>query len=215
VGETVPQNDHRREKIRVWAELPEDLAGKYRLVHQPAAGVFPDTLITPNTQGDGQWTGNRVKGVTIQYAQKTALPQHLPQNKWAESQGSGLAGYYGGNAFWNLRVAQGALNHATVSKKDGNDVPAAGLQVVGSYLSDEAVKAIHEHVEKNFSGKTLRGKGWTVDDEQGLQRWINEQVAADPEGWIAETVKTTTDAKGDFRLYWKGLWGNSWQTTPG
>ena len=215
VGETVPQNDHRREKIRVWAELPEDLAGKYRLVHQPAAGVFPDTLITPNTQGDGQWTGNRVKGVTIQYAQKTALPQHLPQNKWAESQGSGLAGYYGGNAFWNLRVAQGALNHATVSKKDGNDVPAAGLQVVGSYLSDEAVKAIHEHVEKNFSGKTLRGKGWTVDDEQGLQRWINEQVAADPEGWIAETVKTTTDAKGDFRLYWKGLWGNSWESTPG
>ncbi|UBI09534.1 YPDG domain-containing protein [Corynebacterium coyleae] len=215
VGETVPQNDHRREKIRVWAELPEDLASKYRLVHQPAAGVFPDTLITPNTQGDGQWTGNRVKGVTIQYAQKTALPQHLPKNKWAESQGSGLAGYYGGNAFWNLRVAQGALNHATVSKKDGNDVPAAGLQVVGSYLSDEAVKAIHEHVEKNFSGKTLRGKGWTVDDEQGLQRWINEQVAADPEGWIAETVKTTTDAKGDFRLYWKGLWGNSWESTPG
>ncbi|MDK8824519.1 hypothetical protein QP980_11795, partial [Corynebacterium coyleae] len=86
------------EKIRVWAELPEDLAGKYRLVHQPAASVFPDTLITPNTQGDGQWTGNRVQGMTIQYAQKTALPQHLPQNKWAESQGSGLAGYYGGNA---------------------------------------------------------------------------------------------------------------------
>ncbi|WP_210384712.1 YPDG domain-containing protein, partial [Corynebacterium sp. HMSC055D05] len=92
---------------------------------------------------------------------------------------------------------------------------AAGLTVVGSYLSDEAVKAIHEHVAENFAGKQLRGKGWTIEDEQALQKWINAQVAADREGWIAETVKTTTDANGGFKLYWKGLWGNSWQSTPG
>ncbi|WPJ93621.1 YPDG domain-containing protein [Corynebacterium sp. UMB2355A] len=215
VGETVPQRDQKREKIRVWAELPEDLASKYRLVHQPAAGIFPPTAITPGTQGDGVWSDNKVSEVKIQFAQKTQLPQHLPQDKWVESQGSGLYGSYQGRAFWNLDVASGALRHETVSKYDGKDVPAAGLQVVGSYLSDEAVKAINEYVKKNFAGKTLRGNGWTVDDEQGLQKWIHEQVAADPEGWIAETVKTTTDANGEFSLYWKGLWGNSWESTPG
>ncbi|OFT28100.1 hypothetical protein HMPREF3170_10540 [Corynebacterium sp. HMSC08D02] len=215
VGETVPQRDHKSEKIRVWAELPEDLASKYRLVHQPAAGIFPPTAVTPGTQGDGVWSGNKVSEVKIQFAQKTQLPQHLPQDKWVESQGSGLYGSYQGRAFWNLDVASGALRHETVSKYDGKDVPAAGLQVVGSYLSDEAVKAINEYVKKNFAGKTLRGNGWTVDDEQGLQQWIHEQVAADPEGWIAETVKTTTDANGEFSLYWRGLWGNSWESTPG
>ncbi|WPJ93620.1 YPDG domain-containing protein [Corynebacterium sp. UMB2355A] len=214
-GKPSGRRDQRREKIRMWAELPEELVHQYRLVHQPAAGIFPTTTTTPGTQGDGQWVGNRVKGVTIQYAQKTDLPQHLPQEQWAESQGGGSAGAYWGRAFWNLRVLQGALRHDTLSKYDGSDVPAAGLTVVGSYLSDEAVKAIHEYVKENFAGKTLRGKGWTVDDEQGLQKWINDQVAADPEGWIAETVKTTTAADGKFSLYWRGLWGNSWESTPG
>ena len=135
-GKPSGRRDQRREKIRMWAELPEELIHQYRLVHQPAAGIFPTTTTTPGTQGDGQWVGNRVKGVTIQYAQKTDLPQHLPQEQWAESQGGGSAGAYWGRAFWNLRVLQGALRHDTLSKYDGSDVPAAGLTVVGSYLSD-------------------------------------------------------------------------------
>ena len=209
-GRPSQSRDQLREKIRIWAELPEEMASEYRLVHQPAVGISPDADITPNSQGDMRWTGNRVQGVTIQYSQKTALPQHLPEDQWVESQGTGGYGVYRGQAFWNLRVAQGALNHSTSSKYDGNDVPAAGLQVIGSYLSDEAVAAIHEHVAKNYAGKTLRGGDWTVDDEQGLQRWINEQIAKDPEAWIAETVKTTTAADGSFKLFWRGLYGQAW-----
>ena len=106
--------DENREKIRVWTELPEDLTDKYRLVHQPAAGIFPgigaDT--TPTTQGDAQWGGNKITGMTIQYAQKDKLPQHLPENKWVESTGTGgNGGTYAGRAFWNLDALQGALNH--------------------------------------------------------------------------------------------------------
>ena len=209
-GDDQGQRDQKREKIRIWAELPEELADEYRLVHQPAAGVFPKLPTTPTTQGDATWGGNKITGATIQYAKKTDLPQHLPETKRVESQGDGLYGLYQGRAFWNLEVMQGMLNHNSVSQYNGKDVPAAGLQVVGSYLNDEAVAKIHAYAAENFAGKELRGGDWTIEDEQALQAWINEQVAADPEGWIAETVKTTTDANGEFKLYWRGLYGNNW-----
>ena len=97
--------DENREKIRVWTELPEDMTDLYRLVHQPAAGIFPLTTTTPISQGDGEWGGNKITGMTIQYAQKDKLPQHLPENKWAESTGTGgNGGTYAGQAFWNLDV---------------------------------------------------------------------------------------------------------------
>ena len=179
-GDDRGKRDQKREKIRVWTELPEDITDKYRLVHQPAAGIFPGigANTTPTTQGDAQWGGNKITGMTIQYAQKDKLPQHLPKNKWAESEGTELYGSYLGRAFWNLDVLQGGLNHNTVSAFGGKDIPAAGLKVVGSYLKDEAVQAIHDHVAETYAGKTLRGKGWTVDDEQGLQKWINEQAVS-------------------------------------
>ena len=217
-GDPAGQRDQRREKIRMWTELPDDLTDKYRLVHQPAAGIFPGigASTTPNTQGDGQWNGNKVSGVTIAYAQKDKLPQHLPENKWAESVGkSSNNGTYAGRAFWNLDVLQGALSHNVVSAFGGKDVAAAGLKVVGSYLNDEAVTKIEQYAKDNFAGKTLRGSDWTPTDEEGLQRWINEQVAADPEGWIAETVTTTTGADGRFQLFWKGIYGNNHTGTGG
>ncbi|MDK7122508.1 YPDG domain-containing protein [Pauljensenia sp. UMB6358] len=217
-GDPAGQRDQRREKIRMWTELPNDLTDKYRLVHQPAAGIFPGigATTTPTTQGDGQWGNGKVSGVTIQYAQKDKLPQHLPKNKWAESVGdSSNNGTYAGRAFWNLDVLQGALSHNAVSAFGGKDVAAAGLKVVGSYLNDQAVTKIEEYAKNNFAGKTLRGKGWTPTDEEGLQRWINEQVAADPEGWIAETVTTTTGADGRFQLFWKGIYGNNHTGTGG
>ncbi|WP_165778244.1 YPDG domain-containing protein [Schaalia turicensis] len=217
-GDPAGQRDQLREKIRMWTELPDDLTDKYRLVHQPAAGIFPGigASTTPTTQGDGQWNGNKVSGVTIGYAQKDKLPQHLPENKWAESVGkSSNYGTYAGRAFWNLDVLQGALSYNTVSAFGGKDVAAAGLKVVGSYLNDQAVTKIEEYAKDNFAGKTLRGSDWTPTDEEGLQRWINEQVAADPEGWIAETVTTTTGADGRFQLFWKGIYGNNHTGTGG
>lgn len=40
-GDDRGKRDQKREKIRVWTELPDNLTDKYRLVHQPAAGIFP------------------------------------------------------------------------------------------------------------------------------------------------------------------------------
>ncbi|WP_168163605.1 hypothetical protein, partial [Corynebacterium sp. HMSC055D05] len=106
---------------------------QYRLVHQYAAGIFPTTTTTPGTQGDGQWTGSKVTGVTIQYVQKDRLPQHLPEEQWAESQGKGLYGLYQGHAFWNLDYVQGYKSYRSMMLAKGPKVPAAaGLTVVGS-----------------------------------------------------------------------------------
>ncbi|MCQ4609737.1 hypothetical protein KBX14_04755, partial [Corynebacterium sp. CCUG 61414] len=204
--------DENREKIRVWTELPDDMTDKYRLVHQPAAGIFPGigANTTPTTQGDGDWGGNKITGMTIQYAQKDKLPQHLPENQWVESTGTGgNGGTYAGQAFWNLDVLQGGKTHNDVSAFNPKDIPAAGLKVVGSYLTDEAVTKIEEYAKNNFAGKTLRGSGWTAVDEAGLQKWINEQIAKNPQEWIAETMTTTTGADGRFQLRWKGLYGNN------
>ena len=212
--------DESREKIRIWTELPDDMTDKYRLVHQPAAGIFPGigANTTPTTQEDNKWGSNKVSNVTIQFAQKDKLPQHLPKDKWSQSTGrSSNYGTYAGRAFWNLDVLQGAKNHNAVSAFDGKDVPAAGLTVVGSYLTDDAVKQIQQYAKNNFGGKKLRSrdkKEWTGQDEAGLQKWINEQIAKDPEGWIAETVTTTTGADGRFQLFWKGLYG-SFYDRPG
>lgn len=181
-------------------------------MHQPAAGIFPGigSKLTPTTQGDGTWGRNKITGMTIQYAQKDKLPQHLPENRWVESTGTGgNGGTVGGRAYWNLDVLQGALNHNTVNAFGGKDIPAAGLKVVGSYLTDEAVNKIEEYAKDNFGAKTLRGGDWTPADEAGLQKWINEQIAAAPEEWIAETLTTTTAADGEFELRFKGIWGSS------
>ena len=210
--------DENREKIRVWTELPEDLTDKYRLVHQPAASIFPGigANTTPTTQGDGPWGGNKISGMSIQYVQKDKLPQHLPENQWVESTGTGgNGGTYAGQAFWNLDVLQGGKTHNDVNSFDSKDIPAAGLKVVGSYLTDEAVTKIEEYGKNNFAGKTLRGSDWTPADEQGLQKWINEQVVAEPEAWIAETVTTTTGVDGRFQLRWKGIYGNNHTGTGG
>ena len=127
------------------------MTDKYRLVHQPAAGIFPLTTTTPTTQGDGKWGGNKITGMTIQYAQKDKLPQHLPENEWVQSTGTGgNSGAYAGQAFWNLDVLQGAKNHNQVSKFDPRDIPASGLKVVGSYLTDDAVKKIEAYAKANF-----------------------------------------------------------------
>lgn len=63
-GDPAGQRDQRREKIRMWTELPDNLTDKYRLVHQPAAGIFPGigAETTPTTQGDGQWGGQQSLG---------------------------------------------------------------------------------------------------------------------------------------------------------
>ncbi|EEI64317.1 Rib/alpha-like repeat protein, partial [Corynebacterium glucuronolyticum ATCC 51866] len=208
--------DEMREKIRIWTVLPSDLEGKYRLVTQPAVSLYPPINpaqnTTPSSDGNGEWKGNKVNKVKILYADTTNRAQHKPnKDEWRESVKPKLDyGYLTGQAFWNLFTAQGYKNLNFWNYDDGPvDPAAAGLTVVGSYLSDKAVRAIEAYAATNFGGKELRGDGWTPQDEQALQNWIKDQVKKDPT-WIAETVKTTTDSNGNFKIFFNGTWGKTY-----
>ena len=40
-----------------------------------------------------------------------------------------------------------------------------------------------------------------------MQDWIKEQVKAEPEKWIAETVTAKTNAEGEYIIQFNGTWG--------
>ena len=89
--------------------------------------------------------------------------------------------------------------------------PAPGVKVRASYLSDYALKQIFSAETAKMlnvsSPSKIRGAGWTYNLEKQLQDWIKEQLAKDPDKWIAETVSAVTNAEGDYKIQFNGTWG--------
>lgn len=212
VGSGDRGRDQLREKLRVWVELPESVRDDYRLIHQPA-GIVPPTNwlgnVTPSYETNGWWRGGKVNGFFVAYQDRRNTAQHLlDRSKWVANEGSGVAfGVYSGQMFWNTVDTPYNRRYQESMTNNSGDAGAAGMLVVGSYLSDEAVGKVLAYGRERF-GKKVRGLSWTPDDEKQLQLWINEQVAKD-QSWIAETAMTRTDENGDFSLYWRGTYGNS------
>ncbi|MDK8601908.1 Rib/alpha-like domain-containing protein [Trueperella bernardiae] len=212
-------NDSRlgwREKVRIWAELPDGTKADYRLINHYATSWLPADPTLDNTVM-ATWDSGKssIRGVYINYAKNTDNVLAKPdRNDWAVSGegnnvGKGLDGSVGGTVFWNANVPNGAIDFSTsMLYQGGADYPLSGITIQGSYLSDEAVAAIKVHAAAAFAGKTLRGNGWTATDENSLQAWISEQIKADPT-WVAETVTATTGADGKYQLYFRGIYGNS------
>lgn len=212
LGEGDRGRDQLREKLRVWVELPESVRDDYRLIHQPAGIVPPANWlgrVTPTFEGNGWWRNGRVNGFFAAYQDRRNAAQHVrDREQWVENEGEGSSwGVYSGQMFWNTVDTPFNRRYQESMTNNRGDAAAAGMKVVGSYLSDEAVARVLEYGRERF-GKEVRGGSWTPDDEKQLQLWINEQVAND-QGWIAETAVATTDENGDFNLYWRGTYGNS------
>ncbi|EGS35005.1 Ig domain protein [Finegoldia magna SY403409CC001050417] len=89
--------------------------------------------------------------------------------------------------------------------------PAPDVTVRASYLSDYALKQIFSQETANMLSlakpSDIRGSGWTYNLEKQLQDWIKEQVAKEPDKWIAETVSAVTNAEGDYKIQFNGTWG--------
>ncbi len=212
-------NDSRlgwHEKVRIWAELPDGTKADYRLINHYATTWAPADPTLDNTVM-ATWDSGKssIRDVVINYAKNTDNVLAKPdRNDWAVSGegnnvGNGLDGSVGGTVFWNANVPNGAIDFSSsMLYQGGADYPLSGITIQGSYLSDEAVAAIKVHATAAFAGKTLRGTGWTADDENALQAWISEQIKADPT-WVAETVTSTTGADGKYKLYFRGIYGNS------
>ena len=115
-----------------------------------------------------------------------------------------------GKVSWDYESA-GGVQWGIVSTPTS---PAEGVTVTASYLSDYALKQIYSADTANMLGLSkpsdIRGRGWTFKLETQLQEWIAEQVAADKDKWIAESVSAVTNAEGDYKIQFKGTWGPKW-----
>ena len=136
---------------------------------------------------------------------KTATPTG-PQI-FADPVGNVGQGAVRGKVSWDYESA-GGIQWGIVATHTS---PAPDVTVRASYLSDYALKQIFSADTANMLSVggpgQIRGKGWTFALEKQLQDWIKEKVKAEPDLWIAETVSDVTNAKGEYKIQFKGTWG--------
>ncbi|WP_210385589.1 hypothetical protein, partial [Corynebacterium sp. HMSC08F01] len=93
------------------------------------------------------------------------------------------------------------------------DVPAKGMKVYGSYLSDYALGQIYNEAEKDlgFAVPKSDRRGLSRDQEAALQNWIKRKIAEEgKDKWIAETTEAIVGEDGDYTLQFKGTFGRAW-----
>ena len=133
---------------------------------------------------------------------KTAIPTTPQIFKLDPGQGA-----VRGKVSWDYESA-GGIQWGIVATHTS---PAPDVTVRASYLSDYALKQIFSADTANMLGVSapskIRGSGWTFALEEQLQDWIQKQVKAEPDKWIAETVSAVTNAEGDYKIQFKGTWG--------
>ena len=202
------------EKIRVWVDNPDpDTFTQLYGYNQGSLGPYGNTYDTPG--GMGWEVGpDRVNDVRFAFGEK---PRNDDMHNMAASKEnveySGGIGYgqVQGKIFWNLWSSQGAFVQSLMYAYDPADVPAEDLKVYGSYLSDYAIKTIHEEAPKDLGVEKVRGSGWTRDQEAALQNWIKRKMAEEgKDKWIAETTEAIVGNNGDYTLQFNGTFGRDW-----
>ena len=204
-----PQN----EKIRVWVDNPDrDTFTQLYGYNQGSLGPYGDTYDTP---GGMKWYvgSDRVENARFAFGEKprNEVMHDLENSSENVPNGSGLTGYgqVQGKVFWNLWSSQGAFVQNLMYAYDKADVPAKGLKVYGSYLSDYAVEKIKQEAPKDLGFDEIRGSGWNRDQEAALQNWIKRKMAEEGKAkWIAETTEATVGQDGDYALQFKGTFGD-------
>ena len=128
-----------------------------------------------------------------------------------------------GDVHWELVKAAGAQGWSSGAAfpkyyfDKGIDAAAEDVTVYASYLSDYALEKIYAEPTSTFgsSAKTVRGAGWTIDNEARLQDWIRVQMAKEGQDkWIAETASAKVGGDGLFNIQFKGTYGATWNN-PG
>ena len=201
------------ESYKMWVDestIPEG----YQLQYSTGEGVeFTDRKVAG---GDYQLGPNRLINYRVLLMKKQdeakmhkkATPTG-PQI-FADPVGNVGQGAVRGKVSWDYESA-GGVQWGIVSTPTS---PAKGVTVTASYLSDYALKQIYSADTANMLGVSkpsdIRGRGWIFKLETQLQEWIAEQVAADKDKWIAETVSAVTNAEGDYKIQFKGTWGPKW-----
>ena len=207
-------NGPQYEKIRVWVDNPDtdkftQLYG-YNFGHMGPNG---NTYDTPG--GMSWWVGSdRVMNARFAFGEKTRHDlMHLDKADQNPAVGNG-PGQIQGKLFWHLFHTQGAFTPNLMNLMNGADVPATGMKVYGSYLSDYAVNEIYEKAAIDLGFDEIRGSGWTNRNETALQNWIKRKIAEEgKDKWIAETAEATVGSDGKYTLQFRGTFGRNPATT--
>ncbi|MCZ9294582.1 YPDG domain-containing protein [Corynebacterium meitnerae] len=201
-------NGPQYEKIRVWADNP-DPENFTQLYGYRFGGLGPEEATYDTIHTMGWLVGpDRVTNVRFAFGEKIRHDvMHRDDAAQNPVVGNG-PGQIRGHLFWHLWYSQGAFTPNLLNKFDGADVPATGMKVYGSYLSDYAVNQIKEKAANDLGFKEIRGSGWTNRNEVALQNWIKRKMAEEgKDKWIAETAEATVGSDGFYNLQFKGTFG--------
>ena len=209
------------EKWRIWADNPDkdhltQLSNYYNGSWGPRDYAY-DTEI-----GDGVGP-DRLDHVNIRYGLKPENEVMHNLKNVEENVPAFKLGMVRGDVHWELVKAAGAQGWSSGAAfpkyyfDKGIDAAAEDVTVYASYLSDYALEKIYAEPTSTFgsSAKTVRGAGWTIDNEARLQDWIRVQMAKEGQDkWIAETASAKVGGDGLFNIQFKGTYGATWNN-PG
>ncbi|WP_258113494.1 Rib/alpha-like domain-containing protein [Aerococcus urinae] len=194
------------EKYRFWVDedtIPKD----YQLQYITGESVVYPGAALPITQGgaSSDTTTNTHNNWKVLLMEK---PKEVMHKAAKTSEAKQAGGFLEGKVAWDYESGVGGVQWNTVGQLTS---PAPGITVRASYLSDYALKQIYSPETVARMGlknvDAIRGGNWTNKLEEQLQNWIKEQVAKDPNKWIAETVETKTNAEGKYIIQFNGTWG--------
>ena len=209
------------EKWRIWADNPDkdhltQLSNYYNGSWGPRDYVYDAEI------GDGVGP-DRLDHVNIRYGLKPENEVMHNLKNVEENVPAFKLGMVRGDVHWELVKAAGAQGWSSGAAfpkyyfDKGIDAAAEDVTVYASYLSDYALEKIYAEPTSTFgsSAKTVRGAGWTIDNEARLQDWIRVQMAKEGQDkWIAETASAKVGGDGLFNIQFKGTYGATWNN-PG
>ena len=209
------------EKWRIWADNPDkdhltQLSNYYNGSWGPRDYAYDAEI------GDGVGP-DRLDHVNIRYGLKPENEVMHNLKNVEENVPAFKLGMVRGDVHWELVKAAGAQGWSSGAAfpkyyfDKGIDAAAEDMTVYASYLSDYALEKIYAEPTSTFgsSAKTVRGAGWTIDNEARLQDWIRVQMAKEGQDkWIAETASAKVGGDGLFNIQFKGTYGATWNN-PG
>ena len=209
------------EKWRIWADNPDkdhltQLSNYYNGSWGPRDYAYDAEI------GDGVGP-DRLDHVNIRYGLKPENEVMHNLKNVEENVPAFKLGMVRDDVHWELVKAAGAQGWSSGAAfpkyyfDKGIDAAAEDVTVYASYLSDYALEKIYAEPTSTFgsSAKTVRGAGWTIDNEARLQDWIRVQMAKEGQDkWIAETASAKVGGDGLFNIQFKGTYGATWNN-PG
>ena len=205
------------EKFRIWAENPDPKVFT-QLYGSGQGKLFPLGNVMELTAGMRNLVGSdRLVNARFAFGEKAQndvmhnLGASVENAPW--SRGVAAYGQVTGKVHWDLTRAATVAGWGDYIAYNKADVPAKGLKVYGSYLSDYALGQIYNEAEKDlgFRVPTASRSSLSRDQEAAVQNWIKRKIAEEgKDKWIAETVETKVGEDGDYVLQFRGTFGKAW-----